>query len=123
MNWEIHGETSVVNHNLQMTLWTTPPTESSPPANRTDTSRVAAESIANGAGMRGGRVLAHIRNLNDHGATIDELSADLEMLTATVCGRISELRRAGQIKDSGRRRKTRSDRSAIAWITTEDHPS
>ncbi len=84
--------------------------------NRTETSIAAAERIRPTAGTKRAIVLETIERAGTEGATIDEIVQVTGLLTATVCGRINELKRDGWIQDSGRRRPTRSGSPAIVWI-------
>lgn len=58
------------------------------------------------------RILAHLRQRGDQGATCEEIEHALGMSHQTASARISELRRDEMIADSGRRRPTTSGRSA-----------
>jgi transcription initiation factor IIE alpha subunit len=51
-----------------------------------------------------------------HGATDDEMEAELEMKGSTVRPRRRELEVQNAVIDSGKRRMTRSGRSAAVWI-------
>lgn len=88
------------------------------PHNRSATSKAAAAAIAPRAPSIRERVYGFIRASRD-GCTIDEIAAGLEILTATCCGRVAELKEAKLIKDSGRTRKTRSGREAVVLVACE----
>ena len=81
-----------------------------------DTSEGAAESIAPTASSLAGKVLALIRRQGEYGATRDEIEQRLGMLMQTVTARVRGLVLDGFIKDSGRRRLTRSGRKAEVLI-------
>ncbi len=86
-----------------------------PRARRTDpeTSHVAAASMAGGATRHRERILAHLRTVED--ATKDEIGAAVGLTDVQAARRLSELKAAGEIEDSGARRPTASGRPAIAW--------
>lgn len=50
------------------------------------------------------------------GLTADELAAHLRLDRCSIQPRTTELRRKGQIKDSGQRRLTKYRRPATVWI-------
>jgi len=54
-----------------------------------------------------------------NGSTCDEVEVLSKLSHQTVSARIRELFKAGRIRDSGRTRKTRSNRSAIVWVTSQ----
>ena len=87
-----------------------------PYASRSDTSKAAAVSVAPTTGTLRAMVLDYIHALCWSGATCDEAERDLEMAHQTASPRFWELRKSGQIVDSGKRRKTRSGRSATVWV-------
>jgi hypothetical protein len=91
-----------------------------------DTSHEAARRIAGGAQDLRSKVLDHIRGEPD-GATDEEIQEALGMNPSTERPRRTELMqrrpqdspkcmRLGLIRDSGRRRKTRSGCPAIIWM-------
>ena len=100
------------------------PTTSSPytlfnlPPARTgqETQQAAAAAIAVHAPTLRAKVLAVIKARGAHGATNEEISALASMLLQTVGGRVAELRKAGQIHDSGERRAGRSGVKAKVWV-------
>lgn len=51
------------------------------------------------------------------GMTQQELEDKFLMIASTIRTRVSELCRLGYVVDSGRKRKTRSGRNAIVWIS------
>ncbi len=59
-------------------------------------------------------VLARIRECPG-GATADEIAAHLELSVLSVRPRVSELKRAGKIKQTGARRKNESGMTATVW--------
>ena len=78
-----------------------------------DTSREAAEDIADRAGTIRNQVLA---GLYQQELTADECADVLGLSILTVRPRFSELRRMGRIKDTGdRRRNSTSGKKAIVW--------
>lgn len=62
------------------------------------------------------KVLNYISQSGDHGATDEELQQALFMAGNTERPRRDELLSMGLIRDSGRRRKTSSNRDAIVWV-------
>lgn len=81
-----------------------------------DTSREAAESMEPHAGTLEARVLEAIRFSCSAGLTDDEVEQLLGLSHQTTSARRRALVIRGLVKDSGRRRKTRSGRNATVWI-------
>lgn len=79
-----------------------------------DTSREAAESID--ANTLRERVHRYIREQGPFGATDDEVQYELDMNPSTQRPRRIELVQQGRVRDSGRKRKTRSGRNATVWV-------
>ena len=77
-----------------------------------DTSRAAAESIESLTGEMHRQVYDQI---NDHPSTDDELEVALKLRHQTVTARRRELVLRGLVRDSGKRRVTRSGRKATVW--------
>jgi len=92
--------------------------DSLPPHSDNDTSRGAAEAIAPHVSRLAEEVLEQIWLCGEEGSTCDEIEFLKDMKHQTVSARIRELKIKGRIKDSGLRRKTRSDRPAIVWVVT-----
>lgn len=86
-----------------------------------DTRREAAASIAPLAGSMARRVADYIAECGSRGATDEEIALALGLRDSTTRARRVELRDAGQVRDSTRRRKTRSGRLSIVW-TANDKP-
>lgn len=86
------------------------------PATRPETSRAARDVAVASSRNRKSQILAFIVGRGWFGATIDEISEALDILTATVCPLRLDLEREGKIVDSGRRRDTRHGRPAAVWI-------
>ena len=84
--------------------------------NAPETSRLAAESLAPLAGSIRARVLEVIANAGPSGAIGDDVAEHLELLVYQVRARISELRAAGLIADSERRRIGASGRPGVVWV-------
>jgi hypothetical protein len=59
-----------------------------------------------------------MRHSEGAGLTTDELEQIIDGSHQSVSPRVTELRNEGWIRDSGRKRKTRSGRSAIVWTAT-----
>jgi hypothetical protein len=83
------------------------------------TSRLAAESIAEDKPTLQAKVLRAILDRGSHGATDDELEVALKMRHQTLSARRRELVLASRITPSGRHRLTRSGRKAVVWIAYE----
>lgn len=64
------------------------------------------------------RVLAFVTARGEHGATDEEIQLGVALRESTARARRVELRDGGQVRDSGRRRKTRSERDATVWVAT-----
>lgn len=90
-----------------------------PPARDVDTSRDAARSMAAPARILRDRVLGAIRVAGFAGLTADEAARALGVTPLAVRPRCTELREAGLISDSGKRRKNASGRNAAVWITRD----
>jgi hypothetical protein len=90
-----------------------------PPAQRhSETSLAAAAAIEPDAATLRGKCLDHLRHAPD-GATDEEQQEDLRMNPSTQRPRRIELLKAGWIRDSGKRRPTRSGRQAVVWIAVK----
>ncbi len=84
-----------------------------PGAQDRDTSRAAAAAIAPTAARLRERVLTLFER--SKGLTADEAAGRLGLSILSVRPRVTELARAGKLRDSGVRRKNGSGRSAIVW--------
>ena len=84
-----------------------------------DTSREAYESVNRGDDTLYGRV---IRSLRDSPSTCDEIEVRLEGRHQSVSSRIRKGVQNGHVKDSGRKRRTRTGRNAIVWELTKPDP-
>lgn len=80
-----------------------------------DTSRKAAESVADRVELLRDRCLALIRAAGANGLTADETAERLAETPLSIRPRCTELLRLGAIRDSGFRRKNASGRSAKVW--------
>lgn len=80
-----------------------------------DTSREAAEAIEPDAATLRGQVLCFIRQRGETGATDDEVQIGLRMNPSTERPRRIELWRIGLVKQTARKRPTRSGRNATVW--------
>lgn len=83
-----------------------------------DTSIMAAAKIAPALPRLQRMVLEVIEAAGARGATGDEIAAHLDMERFAVRPRTSELRAAGKIADSKRRRPSKSGIASIVWIAT-----
>lgn len=93
-----------------------PPAHHNAPAG---TSEVAARRIAGHTKDLCARVLAFIVEQGPHGATDDEGEAALGIKCQTYTPRRGELVALRLVVDSGRRRKTASNRPATVWVLSE----
>lgn len=81
---------------------------------KSETSREAAEEMRGSAKTDRERVLVVIQGAS-HGRTDEEIQRMLRMNPSTQRPRRIELVKAGQVRDSGRTRKTKSGRKATVW--------
>lgn len=81
-----------------------------------DTSIEAAEGVAPKAHTVRQQVYEMISDAGLHGQTTEELATRLGIDYGTVQPRTSELKKAGMIRDSGRRRKNAIGKNIIVWI-------
>lgn len=99
-----------------------PPRNFAPPANRTDTSQVAAAAIAAESPTIRGEVYRLIVRAGSTGRTNEELARAIGREESTVSARVNELHdKLRLIRDSGQRRKTTAGRDAIVWIANANH--
>lgn len=87
-----------------------------------DTSRAAAEAVADRPPRAKERVLAALLFRGLEGATDEELQDLLNMSPNTERPRRIELTVTGEVKDSGRSRKTRAGHPAVVWMATGRTP-
>lgn len=85
-----------------------------------DTSRAAAESIRPALGAECSRVLAAVESRGHIGATAFEVTRSLEGVGVErdqncVARRLTDLRDAGLVRDTGMRRPGKSNRGLIVW--------
>jgi hypothetical protein len=88
-------------------------------------SQDAARQFAPAAKSIRGQVLRAIIAAGSHGATSDELMEALGLAEIVIRPRVSELKRAGEIMDSGQRRRGNSGMGMTVWIVAPplpDHP-
>lgn len=83
-----------------------------------ETSRAAAQAILPKTGTLRRKVYDFIAWNRAFGATDGEIQAALDMAGSTERPRRKELEEAGWIRDSGRTRKTGSNRDAIVWVAS-----
>jgi hypothetical protein len=84
--------------------------------NSTDTSAQAAASLPNIAGMA---LQCFDEIALAGGLTVDQLEFLLNGRHQTISARVNDLVNKGWVVDSGKRRKTRSNRNAIVWVVSE----
>ena len=77
-------------------------------------SQQAAEAVGGNASKLRAAVLAQFAAYPS-GATADEVAKDLNLSVLSVRPRVSELKRLGQIKETGGRRKNQSGMTATVW--------
>ena len=87
-----------------------------PPAETSPTSRTAGDSVAGRSGSLRATVLRLIRITGPNGLTDDDLERAMGIRHQTVSARRRELVLLGEVKDSGRARKTSSGRQATVWV-------
>lgn len=80
-----------------------------------DTSRSAARQIESQAESLRGKVYRFLKECPHYGATDEELQSILNMEANTQRPRRVELVDKGLVYDSGKKRKTKSGRSAVVW--------
>jgi|TARA_R100000482_G_C5127291_1_gene149522 hypothetical protein len=79
-------------------------------------SREAAESIAKSAPALRYRIESWIKSKGDRGATSDEVLVHFDIAYQTGSARVTELKQAGKLVPSGRRRRTRTGRWAAVLV-------
>lgn len=91
----------------------------------TDTRSEAARRVQSRLPELHRQVLSFIVGQHAHGATDEEISIGLKMHPDTARARRVELRDAGLVLDSGKRRPTQSGRAATVWVnsTTMQKPA
>lgn len=87
------------------------------PTDAAETQRTSAVMAYPASGTQRRKVLDYITKCGYVGATDEELQNILLMNPSTQRPRRVELVEGGWIEDSGRRRKTRSRREAVVWVT------
>jgi hypothetical protein len=88
-----------------------------------DTSRDAADSLKDSALSRLRlMILGWISARGEHGATCDEVEAELDLIHQTASARIRELVLMNRLYDTGRRRLTRTNRQARVYRRRESPP-
>ena len=85
-----------------------------------DTSREAAESVAEVAGKIRRQVYNYIVSCGDDGTTDDAAEQALDLKHTTYTARRGELVKQGLVRDSGDRSKTRSGRNAALWVAVPE---
>ena len=96
------------------------PDVSLPYVSHSSTSRRAAEFTRPRASTQRGRIYDFIEVQGERGATCDEVEKALGMIHATVSARITDLRRDGGIRCSGKIRKTANGADAQVYVLGED---
>lgn len=88
-----------------------------PYARGSDTSAEAAAAMTRpDAETLCGQILALITDHAERGATCDEVEVLLNLSHQTCSARFWDLHKRDFIGDSGKRRRTRSDRNAVVWV-------
>lgn len=78
-----------------------------------------AVEIASVAGQLRRMVLELVRTRGARGATDEEITAALRLRESTARARRCELRDAGELRDSSRRRRSSAGRPCIVWVTAD----
>lgn len=94
-----------------------------PSVRGSDTSEAAADSMQDSLGDAQARVYQEVHRRRGRGRTCDEVEDQLRMRHQTASARIRELYLKGLLFDSGERRRTRSNRSAVVWVATAHRKS
>ena len=84
-------------------------------------SEQAAEAMGSTANKMRAAVLAQFAQY-PAGATADEIAKDLNLSVLSVRPRVSELKRNGEIEQTGARRKNESGMTATVWRIAPDLP-
>ena len=92
-------------------------------AHAPETSRQAAEAMAPLAASIRAKVLAIIKASGAAGVTGDDIAEELGLLVYQCRARISELRKAGEVVDSERRRTGASGRKGAVWVVPAYGPA
>ena len=82
------------------------------------TSKAAAQAILPRAGTQRGRVYSHIKAAGINGCTDEEVQIALGIRVQSETARRVELTQSGFVVNSGRTRRTESDRQATVWVAT-----
>lgn len=100
-----------------------------PPCRKVDTSQAAAAKQKDRAPNIRAQILRFVRSQAEWGATAEDagnhlshlrgLMPDTPCCRLSAAARLTELKLGGFIKDSGRRRRTKSGCAAIVWIATD----
>lgn len=96
-----------------------PDEPSSPYVRGSETSKQAAEKIDNSSDAIRAVVLECMRDAGEEGRTDQETQVLLSMTGNTQRPRRRELEDAGFVVDSGRVRKTMSNRNSVVWVVTK----
>jgi hypothetical protein len=89
-----------------------------PYARGSETSQAAAASVEPHVNRLEQVVLTAIQFAGLHGMTCDEVEESQALSHQTASARINGLASRRIIMDSGRRRRTRSERQAVVWVAT-----
>lgn len=92
------------------------------PRGPADTSRAAAQDADNSgrSGTKREILRSVIHAAGQRGATIDELQQVTGWLVQSICPAVKSLESAGEIRDSGKRRPTRSGCAAKVWVSVKE---
>ena len=83
-----------------------------------NTSEAAAKAASDEAPTLRRDVLKLIARTDDYGLTCDDVEVSMSRSHQTISARIRELAQGGLVEDSGRRRFTRSGRTARVYVAT-----
>lgn len=100
-------------------VYSSPYPDELPGHNSTDTSTEAAKAIKGKANHLQEIVYCFIAARGPSGSTASEASEALGRWRDTVGPRLTELKEAGYVVDSGLRRKSPRGKNEIVWVTVE----
>lgn len=103
---------------IDKALFTDPKTGKSAP----ETSRLAAEVAGRTAKTLRADVFRFIKSTGEEGATANEVHLHFNLDKNSTSPRITELKQAGLIEDSGRRRASFGCGKSVIWIAKKQNP-
>lgn len=100
----------------QLDFFCPPSTDTAPFVRGSQTSKEAADAISPKIAPLQKRVLDTIKSAGPNGLTDEQIRSLTGLQHSTETPRRKELSDKGLVIDSGKRRKTRSGRSATVWV-------